>query len=150
MKKRISKAIKRCRCPNNNLFITALIAFILFLLVELTIRIYDLYKDAPFVDIPSHFFGGVALFIGIFWIISLTTIKKKKFVALTLAFISAIVWEVFETLQEFVIYNPPHMKDIFFWDGFWDVIFTFLGALGGLLILYFLKTRTNILAEIKF
>jgi len=157
MGKRISKikkegkeAMQRCMCPNNNLFVATLIAFIVFLLVELTGRIYDLYRTVPVIDIPAHFFAGIALGIGIYWIVSLTAVKRKKMVTLTWGIIAALVWEVFETLQEFVIYNPPYLRDIFFWDGFWDVIFTFLGVLGGLLVIYQLKNKTKILDGVEF
>lgn len=75
MKKRT--LAQKCKCPNNNLFITALIALILFLIVEINLRIFDLYFHLPWVDIPSHIFGGIAFVTAIFWIVSLTKIENK-------------------------------------------------------------------------
>jgi len=123
------------KCPNNHLFITALLSLVFFLLLELTLRIYDLYRDAPLVDVPSHLFGGAAMAMGIYWVLSLTIVEKKKIATIVFTIIGAIIWEILETLQELLFYNPPYLMDFFFWDGFWDVIIT---TTGGLLALWFL------------
>ena len=57
MAKRI-KLREKCRCPNNRLFIIVLSFIIIFLLIELVIRIYNLYKTTPFVDILIYLFTG--------------------------------------------------------------------------------------------
>lgn len=142
--KNIQHQVHCYRCPNNNLFIIALISFILFLLVELTLRIYDLYRDIPLVDVPSHLFGGVAMAMGIYWILSLTGVKKKKITTMVFTLVGAIIWEIFETLQELLFYNPPHLQDFFFWDGFWDVIITITGGLLALGLLRILGKRYNL------
>ena len=139
MKKKKVKIKEQYRFPNNNLFVVALLSLVAFLLVELVIRIYNLYKTAPFVDIPSHFFAGIALGTGIYWVLSLTLIYRKKTMTILFTFIGAGIWEILETLEEIVIENPPWMKDIFFWDGFWDIIITVIGGIFALVLLNYLK-----------
>lgn len=144
LKKRIKKRIKPKRFvwPHNNLFIIALLSLIVFLALEVVIRSYNLYKEAPLVDIPSHFFAGIALATILYWIVSLTTLRKKKFVVIFFTFVGASIWEVMETLEELIIYNPPYLRDFFFWDGFWDIIVTLVGGVLAVVILHmFKKTR---------
>ncbi len=140
---------QRCRCPNNSLLIIALLLLILFILFELGVRIYDLYLHLPPVDIPSHFFAGLAIAAGSFWVLSLNKIKHKKLVAVSITFIAACLWEVLETLDDKIAYNPPHLQDKFIWDGFFDIIVTTLGGIAFLLVIYFLKTRTEILKDVN-
>ncbi|MBR9691593.1 hypothetical protein GOV06_02305 [Candidatus Woesearchaeota archaeon] len=144
------KIRERCKFPHNELFFTALISLIIFLMMELFVRSFNLYKHLPFVDIPSHFFAGIALFIGIYWVLSLTAIIRKKTWAILLTFIASIFWEILETLEDLVLPNPSYLKDIFFWDGFWDIIVAIIGGLFGIGILYALKYRTLFFKELKF
>ncbi|MBW2996582.1 hypothetical protein KY332_04765 [Candidatus Woesearchaeota archaeon] len=146
LEKRIAE---KCRCPNNNLFITALLSIIVFLLVEVGARSYNLYNTIPNIDIPTHFFGGIALFIGILWIVSLSQVKYKRLAALVYTLAGAITWEIIETLEELVIYNPPYLRDIFFWDGVGDIIITMLGGIFGMFIIYLIKNKTHILHEVE-
>jgi len=135
------KLRERFRCPNNDLFILALIFLIVFLLIELALRIYNLYYYEPFVDVPSHFFAGLAIGIGTLWILSLTDIKRKKISTLFYTFVIAVIWEILETLQEIVIENPPYLRDIFFWDGFWDIIVTVMGGAFVFVLIPILKIK---------
>jgi hypothetical protein len=147
MKKRI-KMREQFRFPNNNLFIFALISLILFLSVELFLRIYNLYITVPWVDIPSHFTAGIAIASIIFWILSTAQIHKKKVFTVLFTFVAAAIWELLETLEEMVIENPPWMKDIFFWDGFWDIIVAIIGSLVALSVIKHLKI--NGLIKVKW
>ncbi len=134
--------------PNNNLFIVALLSTIIFLLVEVTLRIYDLYRTAPWVDIPSHFTAGAALGIIFLWIVSLSGAKHKKSAVLFFVLAAGLLWEVMEILQEMVFYNPPYLKDYFFWDGFFDVIVNILGAALTIFIIYVIKEKNHFLKGI--
>lgn len=133
------QSFKRCKCPNNSLFICALVSWIWFLLFELFLRIYSLYRQAPLVDVPSHLFAGIAIFASAIWYFSLTSVWNKRFYSLVVVAAVAVGWEIFEKLQELVVYNPPHLVDVFFWDGFADIIVTFLGGLVGLGLLLLAK-----------
>ncbi len=124
----------RLEVPNNNLFVIALIAWIVFLIDEVTLRIYDLYRDAPWVDKPSHFFAGAALAMLFLWITSLTSLKRKQSLAMILVIVAGFAWEVLEKFQETIFWNPPYLRDYFFWDGFFDVLTGVLGALAALFI----------------
>lgn len=124
----------RLEVPNNNLFVIALLAWIVFLLDEVTLRIYDLYRDAPWVDKPSHFFAGAALSMLFLWLTSLTSLKRKQSVAMLLVIVAGFSWEVLEKLQEAIFWNPPYLRDYFFWDGFFDVLTGVAGALAALLL----------------
>jgi len=143
--KGIQKEIHKFYLPHNNLFIATLLSIIFFLLVEVAIRIYNLYKDVPLIDVPSHLVGGIALGFIASWALSLTDIKSKKIYVVVFAFIGALVWEILETLQELVFYNPPYLQDIFWWDGFWDVIVTTLGGIIALSIISYLRNKKFIL-----
>ena len=139
------KLIEKCKCPNNGLFIAACFFLIVFLLAEITIRIFNLYKDMPVVDVPSHIFAGMAIGSGIYWITTLTKIKRKNLAALLFALLFAFFWEILETLQELVMYNPPYLVDLFFWDGVGDIVATFFGAVFALGVIYILKHETNLI-----
>jgi len=140
---------ERYRCPNNNLFILALISWIVFLVIEVSIRMYTLYATVPLVDIPSHFFAGIAIAMGVYWILSLTLVKRKKITTWIFTFVIAIFWEILETLEDLVVYNPDYLKDIFFWDGIGDIIVTLIGGIFATFLLYILRKKTILLNDSK-
>lgn len=146
--KRIRLA-QRYAAPHNGLFIMALFLFIAFLLFEITTRIYDLYRVLPEVDIPSHFLAGLALGAGSYWFLSMTLVSRKKVSAVAFTFVGAIIWEILETLEELVIENPNHLKDIFFWDGFWDIIVTVIGGTAIVLFINFARGRLSFLRALE-
>jgi len=143
------KILKSYKHPNQNLLIVVLISFIIFLLVELTARIYAIYKNFPPIDLATHFFGGIALGLAIYWVLSMTAVKRKKNKTILLTFIGAIIWEIMEKLQELVFINPPYNIDIFFYDGVTDIIVTVMGGIFALLLIDILKNKTHILKEYK-
>ncbi len=136
---------QRCSCPNNSLFILALILTIAFLLVELGIRIYDLYLHYPPVDIPSHLFSGLAISAGAYWILSLNKIIHKRSVSVSITFIAACFWELLEFLDEKIAPDPVHLQDKFIWDGLFDIIVTTSGGILLFLILFILRKKTHML-----
>lgn len=150
-KKRIKKFKKRIELPYNNLFISGLIFFIIFLLVELWARIYDLYNYWPSIDIPSHFFAGIATGTILLWIVSLSGVYRKKTFVLSFTLIVAGIWELLETLEEKItpFTVPPYLRDYFFWDGFWDIILTFLGGVASLFIISLLKEKTDLYHDVE-
>jgi len=139
--------MKVCRCPNNGHFIIALILLIIFLLIELFLRIYNLYFHEPLVDVPSHFFAGMAIGAGVMWILALNEIRHKKLWTVFFTFVVAIVWEILETLEELIIPNPPYLQDIFFWDGFFDIVITVIGGIASLSFLYMIARTTKLLDD---
>jgi hypothetical protein len=141
--------LQRCKCPNNGLFIVALMLLVTFLFIEVVARSYNLYQTFPDIDVPSHFFAGMAICSGAFWIMSLNQIRRKKLAAVLCTFAAAIVWEILETIEEMVIPNSVYLRDIFFWDGFFDIFFTVLGGIFVFVFLYIIKRRTNLLCDIK-
>lgn len=141
---------ERCKFPHNHLFIAAMIFLSWFLLFEVVIRTYNLYRAIPLVDIPSHFFAGIAMFTCIYWALSLTKVRHKKLAAIFFTFVGALVWEALETLEELFFEQPDHLKDIFFWDGFFDVIFTVLGGIFAISLLSFLKRKIRVFNSLEF
>jgi hypothetical protein len=139
------KALYRCRCPNNGLFIVALVLLITFLAVELFLRMYNLYYHEPFVDVPSHFFAGLAIGSGAAWIWSLNEVRHKKTATILATFAVSVIWEILETLQELVIENPPYLHDIFVWDGVLDITVTVLGGAFSLLFIQIIRKTTNMM-----
>jgi hypothetical protein len=145
-RKRIRKIKKLIEVPYNNLFITSLILVIAFLFVELIARIYNLYEYWPVIDVPSHFFAGMAATCIFFWIVSLSNVKRKRTTAVSLTLVVAGIWELLEMLEEKItpFTVPPFLRDYFFWDGFWDIIVTVMGGILIFLILKLLKSETKL------
>jgi hypothetical protein len=136
----------RNKCLHNEYLILALFLWIVALLVELTARVYDLYRILPDVDIISHFAAGIAIGAFLFWLFVRHNLDKKYNVNLYIAIgsiVVSIVWEIIETVQEWFIYNPPYLRDIFFWDGFFDIIFALLGTFVFLVYINKKKNKIN-------
>lgn len=133
------KLSEKFRLPNNTLFKTALILLAAFLVAELFFRTYTIYKYFPPVDVISHLLSGMALATGIYWIFSLTKVKRKAALAVFFTFAAGVIWEILEMLEEMVIPNPPYLLDYFFWDGFWDIAVMVIGGILILDILYILR-----------
>ena len=114
---------------------------ILLLLGEVCIRTYNLYYYLPSIDIVSHFIAGLWLGCFFYWLVYYWHISKRltSFFVLLGTLISTLAWEGIETLQELVIYNPPHLVDIFWWDGFFDVIVALISASILLFVVYRLE-----------
>jgi hypothetical protein len=139
------RIINKCRCPNNGMFIVALVLLAAFLCIEMVIRMYNLYYHEPLVDVPSHFFAGLAIGAAAAWVWSLNEVRHKKLATLGVTLVIAIIWEILETLQELVVENPPYLKDIFFWDGFWDIIVTVLGGVFSLVFISIIRKTTKLI-----
>ena len=148
--KKVTQTIKRkSALPNNNLFIVALFLFILFLIVEVGLRVYDAYRYVRMVDVPSHFFAGMAIGTLAYWFYALTETKHKRVMSVVVVFIISILWEIVEILQEKIILNPPYLVDVFFWDGFWDIIVAVAGGIVVFGVLGIIKKHTGFLNRIK-
>jgi len=147
MKKKLKDKTKEHKVQRNNLLLLALLSVIVFLAIELFSRIYELYKYYPPIDIPTHIFGGIALATLLFYIIFTTSIKNKIKFTLLLTFIGACIWEVFESLEELIVSNffeiPEYLHDVFFWDGFADIIITSLGGIIAILLINHIKNKTD-------
>ena len=120
---------------SKDLLIFALLMTISFLLLEVAARTYDLYLIMPTIDVPSHFLAGLALGSLAYWWLAKKGIKQKGTWAVFTAFVAAGLWEIIETTEEIFVYNPPYLRDFFFWDGFWDIIFT---TLGGFIVMFYI------------
>ncbi len=126
------------------LIILGLFLGVVFLSFELALRIYDLYAVAYWVDVPSHFFGGMAIAsISIIFFYLIKT-KKKNFWVTFSVFIISIIWEIMETIDEYINPDQPwYLKDFFIWDGFFDIIFTLAGGIT-FLVLFNLYIKKNL------
>jgi len=139
------KIAEQFKCPNNELFISAVAMLIVFLAVELLFRVYDLYRIFPPVDIISHLLSGMTVTTGAFWVASLTKIKKKMTTALTVTLMVGIIWEILEMIDDRVTYNSPYLIDNFFWDGVLDIAMMIVGGILALRLIAFLKNKTKLL-----
>ncbi|MEM4245209.1 MAG: hypothetical protein QXR60_03330 [Candidatus Nanoarchaeia archaeon] len=135
------KISERYRCPHNKLFITALTLLIAFLATELMFRIFGLYRTFPLVDVISHFLSGMTMAVAIYWILSLTKVRRKAAATIMYTFFAAIIWEVLETLEEMVIPNPPWLVDYWIWDGIFDITVTVFAGIVALDLLYILNKK---------
>lgn len=103
----------------------AVVAFVVF---EGCIRLFGWYRTAPWVDVPSHFLSGAAV-TGLIYLRVSGSRVRRRLRAMTGNLAIALVWEGLEKLDEVFTPDPPHLRDVFFWDGFWDVVFALVGGL---------------------
>jgi hypothetical protein len=111
-----------------DLLILALIQTIAFLLAELFFRANDLYLHAPWIDNISHLLAGIAIFSLSYWSVYRLKKESRRTLAVFISLLAAIAWELLEMIEEMIIQNPPHLVDIFVWDGFTDIVVTLSGA----------------------
>ena len=127
------KQLKR-KVRHQNELIMALYLWGLFLLNETTIRTYDVYRIFPNIDLWAHFVAGIALAATAFWIADRFDLYHTNWLAFGITAGASLVWELIEITQQFLVVNPPHLYDIFFWDGFFDVILAVVGMITFVLI----------------
>ncbi|MDH3222895.1 MAG: hypothetical protein OEO23_04200 [Gemmatimonadota bacterium] len=109
-----------------------------FMAVEGVIRALDLYRRAPWVDLPSHFLSGAAVTaILCVFLAGLGPGRRARSAMIGNAAV-ALAWEAAEAIDEVFTPDPPHLQDVFFWDGFWDVS---LALVGGLVVLRILRSE---------
>ena len=135
-KEMLNKVISSYR--EQSLLSTALLFWVIALVVEVIIRTYDLYRIAPDVDLLSHLFAGVAMAASLFWLSDKIKFPHYRLAAIVGTVIISLLWELVEALQEMFVYNPPYLLDFFIWDGFFDVIIAVVGAI------IFVTIRKNI------
>jgi hypothetical protein len=140
-KESVMKIIRSYR--EQSLLATALLFWVVTLFIEVNLRIYNLYKLAPDVDVLSHLIAGVAMAASFFWISEKTRYRHYRTLAMFGTLVLSLLWEVAESLQELFIYNPPHLLDFFIWDGFFDVLISIAGAA------IFVLIRQNITSKNK-
>jgi hypothetical protein len=111
-----------------------------FIIVEGSIRIFDLYRRVPWVDVPSHALSGAAVTGAILWWLRERRPTFSPRLALLGNAAVAVAWEVLELLDEVVSPDPPHLQDRFLWDGFGDVA---AALAGGCLLLLAIRWRAR-------
>lgn len=104
-------------------------AVALFLVLEGCIRLFDWYRTAPWVDLPSHFLSGAAVTALVYRWLAKGPERSRRRRAMAGNLIVAFAWEGLEKLDEVFTPDPPHLRDVFFWDGFWDVVLALIGGL---------------------
>ena len=111
-------------------------AVLLFVVVEGATRLFDLYRRVPSVDIPIHFLSGVAVTAVLLLVFSRTGRALAARWSIWGNGVVALTWEALEAIDEVVTPDPPHLQDVFWWDGFGDV-----GAAlaGGLALLWLVR-----------
>lgn len=134
----------------HHLLIIALIAWVVFLVCEVTVRINNLYKLYPYVDIPIHFLSGVAVMLALYFALFNKRIVKKTSFLLMLNLFFAVMWEWVEVVGEYFIPDQIYLTDIFFWDGVLDVIANVTGSFAAILLLYYLSRKNNFLEGMRF
>lgn len=114
------------------LALTTALLWILFLGVEVTARLRELYRTHPPVDLLIHFLSGWAL-AGT-WILLVRRSKRTRSLDRTRAIgivgtlAVSVLWEIGEMVEERIRVNPPHLLDPFLWDGVTDLLMALLGA----------------------
>ena len=90
---------------------------------EVIVRANDWYRVYPNVDIITHFswFFSSLLILYVY-----TELKALDIFEIVL--VGHIVWEIGEMLVDKILPQAPHMIDVFFWDGFFDIINGVTGA----------------------
>lgn len=130
------KTIINLKISEIELFLISIVLGFWFLNFEAFIRFRNLYQYLPEVDIPSHIFSGVALGIGFYFVFVLIYKRKSIVFPIILTFLAAVSWEILETIEDVIIPQSIYFLDYFFWDGFFDIIFTTTGSALILLFVY--------------
>lgn len=114
----------------------------IFLGIETIARMYNWYQLFPKYDLLSHFLFGLSWY-GIYFLWKQKDkqkLSKKGF--FDRAFLSyigvALFWEFLEKIGDTILFNTDYLMDIFFWDGFYDVV---VGLIGLLFAYYILESR---------
>ena len=106
---------------------------VVFLGWETIVRTWDLYRRAPLVDLPGHFLAGCATTALAFWFFQRRRSRRNRTdkpyaLAIWVSVAIALAWEGVETIQEILWPDPEHLRDVFWWNGFTDVIAATVGA----------------------
>lgn len=117
----------------SRLLIAGLVGAVVFLSWETVVRTWDLYRTAPHVDLPGHFLSGMAATALGYWFLVWMRARRgltgKPYAgAIVISLIIALAWEGIEAIQEVVAPDPPHLRDVFWWDGFFDVVAAMAGS----------------------
>lgn len=120
----------------------AALGWLVFAAAEVTIRAFDLYRRAPWVDIPSHVLSGIALGATLLWALDRRR-EPRPFRALATLGVAmvAVLWEAMELVDEAITPDPPHLQDRFLWDGVVDVLVT--TAAGALAVAILARRRAS-------
>lgn len=110
------------------LLVAALLLWVIFLSWEVTIRTWDMYRRFPPVDLVSHFLAGLAMAsLAYRWALQHVTPHPRRRAVLATG-VLALAWEGVELVQEHFWPDPPHLQDVFFWDGVTDILASLVGA----------------------
>lgn len=138
------------RAPNirSRLLIAGLLGAIVFLSWETLVRTWDLYRTAPLVDLPGHFLSGLAVTALAYWFLLWFRARRgiggrPQAGAVLISFVVAMAWEGLEGIQEVVAPDPAHLRDVFFWDGFFDVIAALVGSVAVFPLLRWLRGHSK-------
>ncbi|MBW3534227.1 MAG: hypothetical protein KY453_03250 [Gemmatimonadetes bacterium] len=103
----------------------AVLGWLAFAAGEGAIRLFDLYRRFPHVDVPSHVLSGVALGATFLWALERAGEPRPYRLLATLGVaLMAGLWEAMELVDEAITPDPPHLRDRFVWDGAVDVLVT--------------------------
>ncbi len=132
----------------SRVLIAALLGVVVFLSWETTVRTWDLYRTAPLVDIPGHFLAGMAATAISYWVLQRWRSRRNRTdrpykLAVLASIVIALLWEAIEMVQEVVAPDPAHLRDVFWWDGFGDVVASTVGALVVFPLLRLLQRRVK-------
>ncbi len=136
--------------PHNGLLIFVLAMFVLLLVIDDLVRTFNVFFYWPPIDIPIHLISGMAVSAAFFWLFGFyDNIKNRKILSLFASFLTFVLWEIVEDIQEFFFVNPPHMLDYFFWDGFFDILWSFAGSIFVFWVLSAVRKKTSLLYHEK-
>jgi len=106
-----------------------LVVFLFAAILDGTARAIGWYATHTVIDVPIHFAWSMALAIILFLYFELDA--RDVFEVMI---IGNILFEVGEMIHDKIIPQPPHHIDIFFWDGFSDILIGMIGVTVGWII----------------
>lgn len=114
------------------LALATLLLWLLFLGVEVTARLEELYRTHPPVDLLIHFLSGWALagtwILFVRWRKGPVSRSRLRVIGVLGTLAVSVLWEIGEMVEERIRVNPPHLLDPFFWDGVTDLLVALVGA----------------------
>lgn len=110
------------------LLVASLLLWVVFLSWEVTVRTWNLYERLPPVDLGGHFLAGMAMAALSYRFLLQRVVSRPHRWAFLATLLLSLAWEGVELVQEHVWPDPPHLRDVFVWDGVTDILASLVGA----------------------
>ena len=117
------KWLKKKISENPRLATITLVTIVCAFILDASARLLFWYETYPNIDIAIHFGWGVGMSLVLFLFSKLRTRDVFE-----IMIIGNLLFEFGEMWQDKILPQPAYMKDVFFWDGFFDIVVGLIGV----------------------